>query len=85
MIYQEVIDYWRSKGFVVRARTYLGFEQDMLTRTGSLLYDTVKDGLIHQSVAIVFSDPNRKTIYYIDSQAFYGEEILKVLKLKAFL
>jgi hypothetical protein len=38
----------------------------------------------HKQIAIIFNN-ERRTVYYLDNKAYYEDEILKVLKLKAFL
>jgi hypothetical protein len=80
-IFPEVKAYWESLGYQVKIRLP-GLE---LPGWGSMSYDIVKDNFIVRTIALVFEEENRKTVYYLGSQAFYGDDILKVLKLKAFL
>lgn len=78
-ILPEVKAYWEKQGWEVKPRVPL---QSGFT---CVPFDIVKNGIVERSIALVFEDENRETVYYMGSQAFYGVDILKVLKLKAFL
>jgi len=84
---EEIKKFWEDKGYTVvpRFTSILGLELWYKNHeVGSMLWDAIDDcNEIQDTVAMTFKD--KPTIYYFDGGHFSEEQMLKMLKLKAFL
>ena len=85
---EEIKKFWEDKGYKVEPRftSELGLEWWHKSHAfGSMLWDAIDDEniVIVYTVALTFKD--KPTVYYFDGSSWSEEQMIKILKLKAFL
>jgi hypothetical protein len=86
-IHPDIRAFWEKDGYKVKPRMPSEYHT-------SMLWDLVKDKVIGQTIAISFKESshsefgdweNDHTEYLIDGHTFNEADMLKVIKLKAFI
>jgi hypothetical protein len=72
-VHPEVIAFWEKKGYTVKSREGHDF---------GMFWDIVKGSAIFHTITQTFID--RPNIYYWDNKEYSEEQIVRIIRMKAF-
>jgi hypothetical protein len=78
MLHPDIIAFWEKKGCTIESRC------DMEIWHEDMVWDAVNGNVIEYTIGITFLS-ERPDIYYWNNEEYSEAEILKILKLKAFM
>lgn len=80
-IHPDIRAFWEYGGYTVKPRFPTAMMMEDYT---AMFWDQVKDKVIKQTVAFTSRDGS-PTVYYLDGEQYVEAEMLRIIKLKAFL